>query len=159
MRRLIDQVDAAILRAIAEIRVSWLTDLFQAVDRLGLGWSFTVLALALIAAMLVLRRWRHLFTYLGGVFLIQLVGVALIEGFRRPKPYDVTILDRWKGFSMPSAPVAVVTMLVVGYVYPSSWPAGPVRRPRSSDGRRGRLLLRAAPRRRPPDRRASSRWC
>ena len=43
--------------------------------------------------------------------------MALIEGFQRPKPFDVTILDRWKGFSMPSAPVAVVTMLVVGYLY------------------------------------------
>jgi hypothetical protein len=117
VRRLIEQVDTAILRAIAEIRVSWLTDLFRAVDRIGLGWSFTVLALALIVTLLVFRRWRHLFTYLGGVFLIQLVGVALIEGFQRTKPYDVTILDRWKGFSMPSAPVAVVTMLVVGYLY------------------------------------------
>ena len=68
VRRLIEQVDTAILRAIAEIRVSWLTDLFRAVDRIGLGWSFTVLALALIVALLVLRRWRHLFTYLGGVF-------------------------------------------------------------------------------------------
>ena len=117
VRRLIEQVDTAILLAIARIRTPWLTDVFKGIDRIGLGWSFTVLALALIVALLVFRRWRHLFTYLGGVFLIQLVGVAIIEGFQRPKPFDVTILDRWKGFSMPSAPVAVVTMLVVGYLY------------------------------------------
>ena len=119
-----------------------------------------MLALALIAAMLVLRRWRHLFIYLGGVFLIQLVGVALIEGFRRPKPYDVTILDRWKGFSMPSAPVAVVTMLVVGYVYTRRGRPGPVAGQDRRDGRRGRLLLRPAHLAvdHPTDA-ASSRWC
>ena len=117
VRRLIDQIDTAILRAIARIRTPWLTDVFKGIDRIGLGWSFTVLALALIIALLVFRRWRHLFTFLAGVLLVQIVGVALIEGFRRPRPYDVTVLDRWKGFSFPSAPVAVVTILVIGYLY------------------------------------------
>ena len=143
---LIDQIDAAILRAIARIRTPWLTDVFKGIDRIGLGLvGHRRLALALIVALLVFRRWRHLFTFLGGVLLIQVVGVALIDGFRRPRPYDVTILDRWKGFSFPSAPVAVVTILVVGYLY-TLVVAG---RPRSQAkivGRRhrGRLLLRPA---------------
>ena len=160
VRRLIDQIDTAILRAIARIRTPWLTDVFKGIDRIGLGWSFTVLALALIIALLVFRRWRHLFTFMGGVLLIQIVGVALIEGFRRPRPYDVTILDRWKGFSIPSAPVAVVTILVIGYLY-TLVVAG---RARSQAKIVGAVIVavycfaRLYLARRPPDRRAWSRW-
>ncbi|HEX6786360.1 MAG TPA: phosphatase PAP2 family protein, partial [Acidimicrobiales bacterium] len=116
-RRGTDRLDAFFLRLIAHLRTPWLTSVFRGIDRVGIGWLVTIASLLLIVALIVLRRWRHLFTFLGSVLILELVGVALIDGFKRPRPYDVTILDRWKGFSLPSPPVAVVTIVLVGAVY------------------------------------------
>ena len=45
------------------------------------------------------------------------IGQLLINGFRRPRPYDVTIIGRWQGYSLPSATVAIVSFTVVGLIY------------------------------------------
>jgi tRNA A-37 threonylcarbamoyl transferase component Bud32 len=126
VRRATDRLDAFWLRLIAEVRTSWLTSIFRAINHVGLGWLVTVASITLIVALLVFRRWRHLFTFLGSVILLEVFGVFLIDGFRRPRPYDVIILDRWKGFSLPSPPVAVVTILLIGIVY-TLVVAGPAR--------------------------------
>ena len=41
----------------------WLTDALKAVDRVLSGWATSIVAYALMAALIVLRRWRHLFTF------------------------------------------------------------------------------------------------
>ncbi|MDP9483991.1 MAG: hypothetical protein M3P84_12315, partial [Chloroflexota bacterium] len=61
------RTDAAILRAIARLRTDWLTDVMNGIDRLGSGWAMTTCGLGLIVALMVFRRWRHLFTYLGSI--------------------------------------------------------------------------------------------
>ena len=63
-RRFTDQVDAAILRAFAQLRVGWLSDVMRAVDRAATGWTMFVISLVLVVVMLVFKRWRHLFTFL-----------------------------------------------------------------------------------------------
>ena len=64
------------------------------------------------------KRWRHLFTFLGAVALVEFIGGEILyDGFTRPRPYDVTTIGRWAGFSLPSPPVAVVTMLLLGIIY------------------------------------------
>ena len=66
-QRLTDRVDAAILRQIARLRTDWLTDVFDRVDRFASGWGITVVAIGLLIALMVFRRWRHLFTFVGSV--------------------------------------------------------------------------------------------
>jgi tRNA A-37 threonylcarbamoyl transferase component Bud32 len=74
-------------------------------------------ALALILATVFFRRWRHLFSFLGSVFVLEVIGIQLIDAFKRPRPYSVTQAGRWQGFSMPSSAVAVFSFTVVGIIY------------------------------------------
>ena len=124
-RRLTDQVDAAVLRLFARARTDWLTELSRAVDRVATGWAMFFAGLALLVAMIVFRRWRHLFTFLASVILLEILGLLLIEAYRRPRPYDVTIIGRWTGFSLPSATIAVVSFTVVGVIYALVVPGRP----------------------------------
>jgi membrane-associated phospholipid phosphatase/tRNA A-37 threonylcarbamoyl transferase component Bud32 len=116
-RRATTRVDSAILRRFADLRTDWLTDVARAVNRLAIGWTVSLVAVVLIATMLVFRRWRHLFTFLASVALLELIAGQLIEAYSRPRPYDVTIIGRWRGFSMPSATLAIVSIIVVGVIY------------------------------------------
>ena len=102
-RRTTEQLDAAVLRAIAEVRTEWLSETARAIDRAATGWVMSVVAMALLVATIAFRRWRHLFTYLGATIVLQVSGVLLIAAFQRPRPYDVTTIGRWQGFALPSA--------------------------------------------------------
>jgi hypothetical protein len=125
-RRVTDQVDAAILRQFARLRTEWLTDIVSALDRVGSGWTMFVLGIGLMVAMLAFRRWRHLFTFVGSVAFVEIIGGEIIYGaLARPRPYDVTIIGRWAGFSMPAAPVAVATFIVIGIAYALVVPGRP----------------------------------
>ena len=116
-RRLTDQVDAWILRRVATVRTGWLTSAARAVDRVATGWTMFVVAVVLIVATVVCRRWRHLFTFLATVLLVEVFGVLLIEATSRPRPFDVVTIGRWQGYSLPSATVAIVSFTTVGVVY------------------------------------------
>ena len=116
-RRATDRFDAAVLRAFAGVRTGWLTDVMSGVQRMGSGWWVSVVAAGLILALLIFKRWRHVFTLIGAIALLEIVGGLVYEGFSRPRPFDVAIIGRWGGFSMPAAPVAVVTFIGLAIAY------------------------------------------
>ena len=122
--RVTDRVDSWILRQIAEVRTAWLTDVAEVVERAG-GWGITVVILALLVAIMVFKRWRHLFTYLGAVVVLQFVGEAIYHDYARPRPFGVTILGTWSGWSFPAASVAFVAFLVIGIIYTLVVPGRP----------------------------------
>ena len=113
-RRVTDQVDASSCARIAALRTDWLTTLARGIDRMATGWTMSIVAGVLLVATVVFRRWRHLFTFLGSVIVLEILGILLIAAYQRPRPYDVTIIGRWQGFSLPSATAAVVSFTVVG---------------------------------------------
>ncbi len=124
-RRLTDRVDASISRAIGRARTGWLTDILRAVDRAATGWTMSILAIGLVVAMILLRRWRHLFTYLASSWVLQILGVWLIGIYARPRPYDITQIGRWDGYSLPSATVAIVSFMAVAVIYALVVPGRP----------------------------------
>ena len=119
------RTDSAILRQIARLRTDWLTDVMNGIDRLGSGWAMTTLGLGLIVALMVFRRWRHLFTYLGSIVVIAVIGQILYANFARTRPFDVTSIGRWAGYAFPAPPVVVLTFVIVGIVYAIVVPGRP----------------------------------
>jgi membrane-associated phospholipid phosphatase len=124
-QRVTDDVDAAILRALARRRVDWVSEAFRGIDRAATGWTMFGVAIVLLASMLVFRRWRHLFTFLASVLVLEVFGIVLIQAYSRPRPYDVTTIGRWTGYSLPSATCAVVGFTVIGVLYSVVVPGRP----------------------------------
>jgi len=120
-----DNIDTAILRALAEVRVSWLDRVARGVKSAGSGWAYTVVAFTTLALLMIFRRWRHLWVLLLGVVVFQIVGLLLYQAAARPRPYSVPIIGAWSGFSLPSPPVAVFTALIVGIAFTLVVPGRP----------------------------------
>jgi hypothetical protein len=118
-----ERTDSVVLRAVARLRTGWLTSAARFLDDLGSGYAITVLAIGLIVALLIFRRWRHLFTFLGAIAIIEIVGGALYDAFSRPRPFGVTTVGSWAGYSMPAMPVAVLAAVLLGITY-TMVPAG-----------------------------------
>lgn len=116
-RRVTDRIDAAVLRQFARLRTDLLTDIASPIGRIGIGWAVPATAAALILALMVLRRWRHVFTFVGSLAVAEVVVAIAYEGFARPRPYDVIIIGPWRSFSFPDAPAAFVTFVAIGIVY------------------------------------------
>jgi membrane-associated phospholipid phosphatase len=127
VRRFTDQVDAAVMRAVAGARTGWATTIARAINSCATGWPMFVLAIGLLVATAVGKRWRHLFTFLGSVILLQGLGRTLIAAFRRPRPFDVTSIARWNGYSLPSETAEIVSFTAVGIIYMLVVPGHPRR--------------------------------
>ena len=125
VQRFTVRMDAAILRGIARLRTDWLTDVMNGIDRLGSGWAMTTCGLGLIVALMVFRRWRHLFTYLGSIVVIAVIGQILYANLARARPFGVTTIGRWAGYAFPAPPVVVLTFVVVGIIYAIVVPGRP----------------------------------
>ncbi|HEY7430928.1 MAG TPA: phosphatase PAP2 family protein [Streptosporangiaceae bacterium] len=112
-----DRANTWFLRQIAAVRTPWLTDVARAIKAAGGGWPVTALGLSVVALTMVFRRWRHLLVFLGGLFFLEIVGQWIYFGLSRPRPYGITIISSWGGYSAPSPPVAVLTIFLMGAVY------------------------------------------
>jgi len=124
-QRTMERLDSAVLRGFAELRTDWLVDIARHIDHVCSGWTLFVLGVGLMVALAIFKRWRHLFTFVGAVFMFKFAGAAFYEAMHRPRPFDVTIIGRWGGFSSLSPPVAVLTSVAVGVVYAMVVPGQP----------------------------------
>jgi hypothetical protein len=76
-----------------------------------------VLGLSVVALTMIFRRWRHLLVFLGSLFFLEIVGQWIYFGLSRPRPYGISIISGWGGYSAPSPPVGVLTVFLLGAVY------------------------------------------
>jgi len=112
-----DRANTWFLRLLAEVRTPWLTDLAEGIKAAGSGWGVTVVGLSVVVLTMVFRRWRHLLVFLGSLFFLEIVGQWIYFGLSRPRPYGITIISSWGGYSAPSPPVMVLTFFLMGAVY------------------------------------------
>jgi membrane-associated phospholipid phosphatase/tRNA A-37 threonylcarbamoyl transferase component Bud32 len=109
--------ETSVLRQVARLRTGWLTNVMRGINTVGSKWGTTAVAWAVVVALIGFRRWRHLFTFLGSFAVLAVIGTTLVNNVARPRPYGVEIIGRWGGFSMPSPPVAVFSLILMAIVY------------------------------------------
>jgi MFS superfamily sulfate permease-like transporter len=98
-----DRLDSAPLRGIASIRTGWLTTLMVGINTALMSrWTIRILRLGTIVVLVGWRRWRHLFTFLGSVIVVELAAYQLAIFQARVRPFGVAIVGSWVGFSFPS---------------------------------------------------------
>jgi hypothetical protein len=97
--RVDDRASTWVLRLLAGIRTPWLTDVANGINGAGSGWGATALGLSVVALTMAFRRWRHLLVFLGSVLFLELAGTSIYYGLSRPRPYGVTIIGSWGGYS------------------------------------------------------------
>jgi tRNA A-37 threonylcarbamoyl transferase component Bud32/membrane-associated phospholipid phosphatase len=109
--------DLTLLDWVSQLRTLVLTDVMRGVHALGSLWTIRVLFWATMVGLLLTRRFRHLFVFLGAVGGVIALSSLLAYLFMRPRPLGVEILGDWTGAAHPSRPVAVFTATVVGMLY------------------------------------------
>jgi tRNA A-37 threonylcarbamoyl transferase component Bud32/membrane-associated phospholipid phosphatase len=125
-RLVVLDADTAVIQWLAELRTSVLTNVMLAIHALGSRWTIRALFWATVVILLVFRRFRHLFVFIGAILVLITVNALLVWAFARPRPYGVEVIGDWTGFAHPSSPVAVLTATLMGMLY-SLAPQGRIR--------------------------------
>ena len=123
--RIFERWDSERLRWLASIRTGWLTHVALWINVLASRWAIRVLRWSTILALMVFRRWRHLFVFLGAIVVVELATYGFSVIIARPRPLDVTILAGWNGYSMPSRPMAGLAVSLIGIAYTLVVPGRP----------------------------------
>jgi membrane-associated phospholipid phosphatase len=122
-----EQLESPIVVFLASIRTSWLTSVMGFVDRLGQPEVVWALRIATLIGLVIFKRWRHLFTFIGVLIVVDGLTVGLIDAIGRPRPMGVEIIGDWRSASFPSIAVATFSVTAISIVYCFA-PAGPTRR-------------------------------
>ena len=121
----LDEIEGPILATLDGVRTAYLTAFFRGLDA-AIGPLVLAVWWGSLIVMLIWRRWRHLFVWIGTMWLVSNLTAAANELIQRPRPLTVDMLGHWQGFAMPSRPVAVLTATAVNVLY-ALVPAGRAR--------------------------------
>ncbi|HEY8116585.1 MAG TPA: RIO1 family regulatory kinase/ATPase, partial [Actinomycetota bacterium] len=121
----LDRFDAAITDAIVSLRAGWLDTLARSVNTVASRYGLALLSLITVASVAWFRRWRHLTLFLIGVAVVGLSIEGLLLIAARPRPFDVTIIGAWEGYSAPSIPMAGFAVVIAGTAYTLVVPGRP----------------------------------
>ncbi|MGA9161946.1 MAG: phosphatase PAP2 family protein [Actinomycetota bacterium] len=102
---------------ITDLRTPGLTRVMLVVNGLTSSWAIRVLRWSVMLGLVVFRRWRHLFVFLGAIIVTEIVTYNASIIIARPRPLGITILTGWQGYSMPSRPLAGLAVSAIGAAY------------------------------------------
>jgi tRNA A-37 threonylcarbamoyl transferase component Bud32/membrane-associated phospholipid phosphatase len=109
--------DFSLLQGFSNIRSDGLTEVLQALDAIGSDWTVRILRWSVLIGLLVLKRFRHFFVFLGSIFVVGFIANTMSYLIARPRPFEIEILGHWEGFSHPSQPMAFLAVTLVGISY------------------------------------------
>src|SRR5436190_16872567 len=113
----LDHLDAPIIRFVTSARTPWLDSLTNNLNSVGSKWGLAISGLLVVALTVAFRRWRHLVVFLVSLAVLEIVLPGLYITAARPRPYSVTAIGHWEGFSSPSQPVAALAAVLMGFIY------------------------------------------
>ncbi|HZB50645.1 MAG TPA: phosphatase PAP2 family protein, partial [Mycobacteriales bacterium] len=114
-----------VLRSVASLRTDWLTPPMRVLAAIGTGWSITVIGWGMLVLLIVVKRWRHLFTFFASLLTAGILGTVVYLVLRRPRPYGVPMIGDWTGFSAPSLPILTLAVCLIGLTYSMMVPGRP----------------------------------
>jgi membrane-associated phospholipid phosphatase/tRNA A-37 threonylcarbamoyl transferase component Bud32 len=120
-------IDDAVTRHISRAPVPGLTGIARVIAEAGAAPAIVLAAYALLLALVVLRRFRHVLVLLLSYELLILLTTIFLAVVHRPLPFGVPFQFRWGGFALPSVAVETTCAVLVGALY-TLVPAGPWRR-------------------------------
>jgi tRNA A-37 threonylcarbamoyl transferase component Bud32/membrane-associated phospholipid phosphatase len=110
-------VDDAVVQWLAGLVGPGLVAPVRGLARISSWWVLYTLMYALVLALLVLRRWRHLLLWLVVAQLASYLTLGLAAFARRPRPFGVDLRSSWGGWAMPSVQVAFLTAGLMAVLY------------------------------------------
>jgi tRNA A-37 threonylcarbamoyl transferase component Bud32 len=114
----LDRWEGLVLQFLAGYRTPSFTTVMQAIAGvLSSAWLLAVLRWGAVIGLVALKRFRHLFVFLGSALAIGLVTTSVSALAVRARPFGVSILGEWYGGSLPSRPVAAFTSTLLGIAY------------------------------------------
>ena len=109
--------DDAVTRWLATARVPGLTPIARGLAEAGSVPVTTAIAYGLVAALLVLRRFRHLLVFVASIEAANVLSGAMQQMVQRPRPFGVPIRFGWGGFALPSVQIVYLCAVAVGVLY------------------------------------------
>ena len=110
--------DDAVVRWLAGLRAPGLLPAMRALAALGSWVAISALLYGLLAALLILRRLRHLLIVLAAWIMqgviIQYIAAPLAQ---RPRPFGVVFLTGWDAWALPSEKMAALVVTLLGILY------------------------------------------
>ena len=109
--------DDAVTRWLATVRVPGLTPVARGLADAGSAPVYDAAGYTLMAALVVLRRFRHLLVFVASVEAANLVSGAMQLVVHHPRPFGVPIRSGWGGFALPSVQMVYLCAIAVGVLY------------------------------------------
>jgi tRNA A-37 threonylcarbamoyl transferase component Bud32 len=113
----LDRFDAPISDAIVSLRAPWLDSVMRWLNAAGSRGGLAIIGLLVIAATARFGRWRHLLMFIISLAVLELAAEGLNALAQRPRPFDVTAIGPWEGYSAPDAPITGLALVLVGIAY------------------------------------------
>jgi tRNA A-37 threonylcarbamoyl transferase component Bud32 len=110
--------DDAVVRWLHGLDAPGLVGLWRALAAISSWWVLNGLGLALVLALLVLKRFRQLIVFfvVGNVTVVVAQSVVAAIA-RRPRPFGVGIQAGWGGWALPSLQITVLAAILVTILY------------------------------------------
>src|SRR5512132_2399281 len=108
----------AVVGWLAALQAPGLVGVLHVVAAIVSWWAIEVLGVALVVALLVFRRVRHLIVFLIAALLVDFLVENLVgPAVQRPRPFGVVIRTGWGGWAMPSLELSLFVLVLVGVLY------------------------------------------
>jgi tRNA A-37 threonylcarbamoyl transferase component Bud32 len=110
--------DDAVVGWLAALQAPGLVGALHVMAAIVSWWAIEVLGMALLVALLVFRRFRHLIVFLVAALLVDFLVENLVgPAVQRPRPFGVVIRTGWGGWAMPSLELSLFVLILVGVLY------------------------------------------